>query len=93
MMEALAERPGLHLDCSSERGSIELHVGEVVEQDVDGIRVACRALELLAGQDRLVRLDELVVRYPRRNRVCSERQAELVSSRSLARDFPGSSAK
>jgi len=35
-------------------------VGEVLEQDVDGVGCAVRALELLSRQDRLVGFDERV---------------------------------
>src|SRR6476620_9725565 len=47
MVEAV-ERPALQLDRLAQRAAVELHVGEVLEQDV--IRLVRRALELLAGQ-------------------------------------------
>jgi len=47
MVDAV-ERPALQLDRSAEGAAVELHVGEVLEQDV--IRLGRRALELLAGQ-------------------------------------------
>src|SRR6187551_2423104 len=40
------------LDGGLQRKPIELHVGEVLEQDVGGVGRAVRALELLSGQDR-----------------------------------------
>ena len=60
VVEAVLERARIELDGVPQRKSIELHVSEVLEQDVDGIGCAVRSLELLSGQDGLVGSDELV---------------------------------
>ena len=61
MVEAGLELPsGEELDGCLERQSVELHVREVLEQDVDRIWRAGWALELLAGENRFVGFDERV---------------------------------
>ena len=47
VLEAI-ERPAFQLDRRAQRTLVELHVGEVLEQNVNGL--VRRALELLAGQ-------------------------------------------
>ena len=59
-MEPVVERAGIELDGCLQGKSIELHVGEVLEQDVDGVGCAVRALELLPRQNGLVGRDERV---------------------------------
>ena len=46
-MEPVVERASIELDGCTQCKSIELHVGEVLEQDVDEVGCAVRALELL----------------------------------------------
>src|SRR3954468_8273478 len=60
VVEPVIEPTTIDLDRFPERKSVELHVGEVLEQDVDGVWGAVRPLELLSGQDGLVGLDERV---------------------------------
>src|SRR4029079_1493400 len=63
-MEALWERTFDELDRVPKRQSIELHVREDLEQDVDRIGSASRALELLSRQDGFVGFDERVEGLP-----------------------------
>jgi hypothetical protein len=70
-MEPVVERAGIELDGCSQLESIELHVGEVLEQDVDGVGCALRALELLSRQDGLVGSDERVEKSPITTPRCS----------------------
>src|SRR5688500_10286693 len=54
VVESVGERALIELDRCPQRESIELYVGEVLEQDVDGVGCTARALELLPRQDGLV---------------------------------------
>ena len=62
MVEPVVELAFKELDGGPQRESIELHVGELLEPDVDGVGNAIRALELLARQDGLVRFNSSVTR-------------------------------
>jgi hypothetical protein len=57
-MDEAVERSALALDHRAERVPVELHVGEVLEQDV--VRLDVFALELLAGEGGPVDSGELV---------------------------------
>jgi hypothetical protein len=59
-MDEAVERSALALDHRAERVPVELHVGEVLEQDV--VRLVAFTLELLAGEGRPMGPGELVDR-------------------------------